>query len=408
METVSSYFSHGNSVAGSPPMQSKRINVILGNGVLALGILGFPIVASITVILSFQGNGLSIAYRIAYLIICSALLLRSLLARQYRIDLLISIFLFIYTWRIGYDYLYSNLPKIDEDTQFYVATVLLPVLCIGGGRKWYDENTALLWLLFVGVVGNLLVVYALRTNAAYFSSNPNIEVQAALTTLNPITMGYNGIITASAATMIMLRTRNLLWRAFLVFSILLSIYLTVTAAARGPIVALFCGMAVMGLTNRRASVGFISASLIAAVVVNFTGLPDIVFDRFSSAGTDRSSLERVEAITLAIKEASDNLLFGYAYIEPVTGLYPHNLLVESALAIGIVGLLLMGWMLMSMLFNSLRSAFRGEMLMPFLAITQFVNAWLSASLWTSVAFYVMLWIIRDHRSGANKAPATLA
>ena len=54
---------------------------------------------------------------------------------------------------------------------------------------------------------------------------------------------------------------------------------------------------------------------------------------FQDAGQDRSSYERLDVMRLSIDEAIANPLLGYAYIEPVTGIYPHNLLVESALAL---------------------------------------------------------------------------
>lgn len=385
----------------------KKVDLykILGNGLLAFGLVGFSIVGSISGILLVEGNYLSILYRITYLLFCGLLVARSFYLKTYRFDFLMIVFFSIYSLRILADYNYSFLPNISDDATFYLGTVLLPVLCLGGGRRWYNERIALWFIAGVGTIGNILTVYAMRADLmAGIVIDPNVETRASLASLNSISIGYNGVFTAAAATMLLLQVRNTMWRAVFISAIILSAYLTISAASRGPIIALFFGMAVTGLGNKRARIGLTLASLAGAAIIAFTGLPELLFERFVSAGTDASSVDRVYAQGLSIDAALANPWFGDAYIEPVTGIYPHNLLIESALALGIAGLLVMSWLMISMVVNSVRAATEGEMLLPFIAVAQFVNAWISAALWSSFAFYMVLWLIRDRRSDVPREP----
>lgn len=386
--------------------RTENLDQILGNGVLAFGLVGFPLIASISEVLSLEGNYLSITYRVIYLMFCGLLVLRSIFTRRYRLDLSIIVFIFFYSCRILVDLNYSVLPHIQEDAIFYIGIVLLPVLCIGGGRAWYNERIALIFITSIGMIGNILIFYAIRTNLlTAFAVDSNVDTRASLTSLNPISVGYNGVFTAAAGLMLLLQVRSARWQIVCISAIVLSGYVVVEAAARGPIVGLLFGMAVTALTNKRQRISLTLASLVAAITVTFTGLPDLIFERFASAGTDLSSLDRLNAQSLSIDAALSSPWVGASYIEPMTGLYPHNLLIESALALGVIGLLLMSYLMFSMVVNLVRAAIRGEMLLPFLAMTQLVNAWISAALWSSVGFYTLLWIIRDHRNGVAPTPA---
>ena len=119
---------------------------------------------------------------------------------------------------------------------------------------------------------------------------------------------------------------------------------------------------------------------------------------FQDAGQDAPSLERLDVMWLSIDQAIAYPLLGYAYIEPATGNYPHNLLVESALARGIGGFVLMLCMQLSLFWNSLKITSRGAWLLPFLAAAMFANAWKSGALWGSGLFFMLVWLVRDRRA----------
>lgn len=92
----------------------------------------------------------------------------------------------------------------------------------------------------------------------------------------------------------------------------------------------------------------------------------------------------------AIDQAVRNPLLGSAYTELQTGQYPHNLLLESFMALGVVGGVLL-------LFICLRAGFRaavrlrlGELLLPLLFVQYFVGAQFSSSLWGAEAFWAIV------------------
>ena len=109
-------------------------------------------------------------------------------------------------------------------------------------------------------------------------------------------------------------------------------------------------------------------------------------------------------LQLSIDTAKDYWLTGYAYIEPITGLYPHNLIVESALAMGLAGCAVMVVLQVSLLRRAVTSAWRGLYFMPFVALCELVNGWLSAAIWGDAIFFMALVILRNTRPANGARP----
>jgi O-antigen ligase len=149
-----------------------------------------------------------------------------------------------------------------------------------------------------------------------------------------------------------------------------------------------------GAANRRANAAYAFTGLVVAAAVAYVGLPEGVVARFRDIG-DTSTQQRIEAVWLSFDLMLENPLVGFGYIEPITGLYPHNLLIEAGLALGLVGAAMMAWMQISLLVNAWRHAQHGDWAIPFLAAAMLANAWISGAIWGSALFFMLLWLLRE-------------
>lgn len=393
-------------IAGTDPGLSVRLGAtsaradgtrtyrLLGNLLLALQLVGFPLVASLAELVGFQSGELSNTFRALVIALSGTMLIWSLSRGRYRIDFLIALFFSLYSIRLLYDFGYTIFPDIDIALPFFMAVVLIPTLALGGVRDWYDEATFLRLSLVIGVLGGLLVALVLATTVTIVILPQDYVDRAKLEFLNPISIGYHGLFVAMAGVILLAKHPQKLWLLPSIAGIALGGYLLVVSGSRGPFVALLLGLVLTGAANRRANAAYVVAGLVVAGVVAYVGLPEGVVTRFRDIG-DTSTLQRVEAIQFSFDAMIDNPIFGYAYIEPITGIYPHNLLVEAGLALGLIGAALMGWMQLSLLTNAWRHAQQGEWAAPFLAAAMFANAWISGAIWGSALFFMLLWTLRE-------------
>lgn len=378
----------------APILRATRNYRLLGNLVLALTLVGYPLVAAVSQLTGFESGELSAVFRMVVIVLAVVLLVWSVGRGRYRIDPLITLFFALYSVRLMLDLNYSFLPDIEKDSQFFVAVVLIPTLAMGGVRDWFNEKILLCLTLAIGGFGGLLVAVVLRTSTSLAILPQNYVERARLDFLNPISIGYHGLFISVAAIILLAKHRS---RALLIPCIItsaLGAYLLVVSASRGPFVALALGLALTGAANRRARVTYVPVAIIVAGIFGYFGLPEGVLARFQDIG-DTSAQERIYATQLSIDAALANPLFGYAYVEPITGLYPHNVLVEAGLAMGMIGFVLMAWMQVSLLWNAWRHAQQGEWAVPFLACAMIANAWISGAIWGSALLFMLVWLLRE-------------
>lgn len=376
---------------------------LFGNLNLALVVVGYPLSAVLSQMVDAESSLINVVFRVFVLTLSLILTLLTIVRNQYRLDLLIVAFLAIYTVRLLIDLTSSNLPNIGYDIQFFLATVLVPTLALGGGHVWYDQRTLARLTAGIGGLVSLLIIYVL-----IFRPDEVLTAfaggRAALQFLNPISISYHGLFVAAAALILFATSRG--WRKKLIWGAVVALggYLLLAGASRGPIVALVLASGLIGVTSSRGTSFYLALLVLLAVLLFALGAPELIVERFLSAGNDASSLERFQSMRLSLKLAADHPILGYAYIEPVTGTYPHNLLVESAMALGLFGAALMLLMQILLLQAAWRLAKLGEWLIAFLATTVFANAWISGSLWGSSLFFAVLWIARGRLMALRARP----
>lgn len=385
-------------IVNSPAHQSTKqhsVGATLGNPSLAFAFVGFPLTAAASQFLGLESSELNILFRILYALACGLLFVWVGTKGKLRFDFLILSFFVLYGARLIYDFGDARFAYIDVHSQFFLATAVIPTLAMAGGGRWYSENECLKWIIFVGFIGSVLIVYNNLTSNADAILREAREGRAWLTFLNPIAIGYQGIFVGAASAIYFFRYATGAARYFCIATFLISVYLVVISGSRGPIVALAFALVITSGANQRARISTVLMGCLAVVTIGIFGAPEIIADRFSAVGTDQSSSDRIYYLQEAMGQALDSPLVGVAYIEPITGEYPHNLLVEAVLALGIIGFSIMLLMQISVIASSWKLARSGEWWLPFSACAMLTNAWISGSIWGSGLFFILLWLLRE-------------
>lgn len=385
----------------------RSVNANLYALFLALALTGYPLAGVATSFLGWEGPTISYAYRILVLLLGAGLSGQAVLRGRPRLPpVLLLIFFSLYFVRLYYDGFIDPLPGADFAFTFYVSVVLTPALAAAVASDGYDETKFALSTFWVGSAACVSIV--LLDAAGWGASRLEDTGRLSFDALNPITVGFTGLFTL-LAIIALWRQRPRLIPAFLIGGGF-AIYSIIESASRGPVAAGAFAIAVLALARRN----FLLFALLVAVgayVAYFADDASLkLLSRFEGVGTDASSAERLFFMQNSIREALDHPLFGHAYAETVTFYAPHNLIVESGLAIGVLGVAIMAVFYFQIARRAWLLAKAEHEFLAGLLCCAFVNANLSATLWSSLDFWIPLILsagaarrIRINRESANTA-----
>jgi hypothetical protein len=376
----------------------QKIGAII---LLILVSFGYPLTALIVTFLRLDTQALSIPYRLAVMALSIVVILSGLFTKfRGRLDFWLTLFLVAYLFRLIYDYTNNSIIGNIEAIQFYVAVVLIPLLAInlGGGADFAESVFAK--LLIVG--GTAATSMALLAQFLGLGYNPweiygTTDVRLGFEALNPISLGHVAATTALTSVYILAGSNLALrWRVLALAGVGMSGALLINAGSRGALIAFTISIGWFGLTKiKRLAVigpvltlalflGVSQTSVFQATVGSFTG----------GLASDASGLQRLNAQATAIEDFIESPVFGKHYINPdlESGNYPHNLFIESAMALGIFGLVLF----IIVTFRSIKKLF-GDFglihpLLSLIFIQFFVSSFISGSLWASHAFFIYFMI----------------
>jgi O-antigen ligase len=159
--------------------------------------------------------------------------------------------------------------------------------------------------------------------------------------------------------------------------------------------------------------GVLFAGFLGVLIVALRSSPDqiVILDRFTTVGWDASSEARFLTQDYAIQDFLDHPLFGNAYVEPATMDYPHNLILDTAMSLGLVGLVLLAIFLFQAGREVAARLKEGRFLVPLLGLQFFMAAQFSGSIWghsnlLTMAALLLVWarVRRESAVPARAAP----
>jgi O-antigen ligase len=216
--------------------------------------------------------------------------------------------------------------------------------------------------------------------------------------LNPISLGH--IVGSAILAAIVIISRNgqsNFWRFAAIITIITGSILLIQAASRGSIVAIAIALLWFSLTKAKRL--FVVAPLLflalAFGLAQTEVIEKIVSLQDGGAFADRSALERLNTQQMAIADFFGAPLFGAHYANPawIDGEYPHNILIETAMALGVIGLILWVIMLIKAARKTLTYTSLVRPMLTLLFVQKFIGTLLSGALWGADATLILLMLV---------------
>jgi hypothetical protein len=350
---------------------------------------GYPLAGTLTSLLTPGTQTISFGFRWLVVALSVLVLVQSFLSQKQRLfPPILLVFFACCVARMYYDNFVAYIPQADKVGLYFVGTVLPPALVLGVCYPNYDKEKLPIAMFVLSASICFLVTLMNEFQLAGAANMSEALGRLFFESLNATQIGYAAVFAIFSGLLIWKGSPFWLKMAILAAAAN-SLYLLGLAAARGPVVALVLGFAYLAWTRRSfALLAFlIILGAIAALWLSDSSL--LIFDRFTTFGADESSDERIITMVQSWNSALENPLVGLAYVDPAVMFYPHNFTIESGLALGIVGFLLMVYIQIRLFFLSDWLGKTGDKMLGIFVIAILTGANLSGSIWQSTDFWMV-------------------
>ncbi len=368
--------------------------------VFICSLVSYPVFGLLSSIFGLETQSITTPYRSIVLTISLITISVSLFIKnRIVIDKWLLIFLLMYLIRIIYDLNNNSIENNRFSVIFFIVVVCIPLTSILISNIFYFKESFIgKGLLAVGLFGGAM---ALLASAAGLGYNPwedqgITDVRLGFTAVNPITLGNLGVTTTICGLFLLSeKDTSRMWQLLCIVAIAVGGVLAIRAGSRSALIALILCSIWFGFQNPRRLIYLIPIATVALVLgVTQSNVVLHTIDTIFEGGWqyDGSSLIRLEMQNIAINDFYDSPLYGKHHANPMlpSGYHPHNLFIETAMALGILGLILFSSLLIRVTFSVFRHFNRSNPLLTLLLMQQIISATFSAALWGADAFFILL------------------
>ncbi|PTE09480.1 O-antigen ligase family protein [Mesorhizobium helmanticense] len=310
--------------------------------VLLWALIGYPLLGIYTTVTGIDNRAASVSVRTLIVLMSLFLIATSLSDKKFKVGKILFLFLFLYLSRLIYDYAYKYNEYALVAIQIYLSSVLIPALAVGPYSEYIlsIQKKIVVMLSFSGALFLPAFFYAYHSGLFYTQGTDDSNVRYASEFVNAVSLGHFTCTVAIAAFFYIVEYRPRLIEC-----------VVHTAIVVGSIAALFLS------GSRAAFVGVVVASTVYAVsrpsrlliLVPFLlgGLMFLPQDNYLVrrmndlviAKWDTGALARFDVQSTAISDFFDSPIIGKHFIDMNwgPGLYPHNIMIEILMALGLVG-----------------------------------------------------------------------
>lgn len=374
-------------------------------------IAGYPLISSLSPLLGIGSRFFSVPYRAFVLVIALGILIWTGLnrGRLYRglFWLPLSLFWSLYFLRLLLDtavFPVETRLASWEYWMFAIGVSFIPMMAFLVRPNDAGLDRALVLTI---VMTGIAVIVGLYTNirAVLAGDTQSIEAGRISTdTLNPISFGHLGasLVILSATMLLSRRTTSLVGKLVCWGLVFLGLGVTVLSSSRGPLLALVAGLAILFVaTFRRGNrLGMLAGSIVILGAGSFGGMAiqeRVGFGVFSriqkiTSTFDNASDLRMQYMHDAWQQFLDHPVLGSGLEERNSKQYPHNVVVESFMATGVLG----GFTFITLLVLSLLAAGRVIFVSPrngwvaALYLQYLVGAMVSGSLYGNATMWALM------------------
>lgn len=359
---------------------------LLPSLVLALAMFGYPLIGNVVSLLGIDSRTLSLPFRGLVMALSLFLLLRSGSLRLTGGRMLLLLIWLGYGLRLVYDLAITGIEGADYALQFFLAGCVLPAFAQLAADDYRQETFA---ALAFGVAAAGCAATVAGSMLGHFGESDLTESTGRLSTvaLNPVSLGHLAV-SAVIIGVVLWRHSGIRARVAIFAGMLAAIYCLVMSGSKGPVLAL-----VVVFTVWAAARGTL-------IRVGVAGLPLLAFtlltpvnplaNRLASMSEDLSTLDRIVLLRDSLDQVLGSPIFGSAFIEFSSGMYPHNMLLDAALALGIPLALVFVGLAATGAIGAWRSLRTRDSLLGLLFVQALVAGMLSGALFAATGFWCLL------------------
>jgi len=349
--------------------KSTKINLL--SIIYALVLSGYPIAAILSLNLGLENRAITIPFRLTILIVGIFLVFLSINNKKnYNFAFYSGFILFwaIYFLKIFLGEVFGSTGQINIFEFFIYAfgTCFFPMLAFFSFIPPDSIERVRSVSFIVLFIGCSLSLYYGLNNILGLTSQGIVVQRLSFEFIDPISIGNFGVSLTllSVYSVAKKNINNNATKFFYIFSVLLGIFSTVASGSRGPIISLLIVLILFIVSSGKVKViksAFLSIFLILVTLwfLNFL-VEKLELDSMSriQAGfqykSDQSILERFELISWAVNSFLANPIVGGSVEGQGRGRYPHNVLVESFMATGVIGGIAFSLMFFSAVVHAVR------------------------------------------------------
>jgi len=395
-EVISQSNSDALQSTETPSVATFNILAFVAPWLVVLALFGYPMVALIGTALNVESQTVSIPFRIAAVVVSVAFFVVSPYTSQWiRQNYMLLGFWGLYAGRLVWDWAVADapgLPTADYVLLFFTVACFIPSLALGTARiNLLDDQSLSLKIAIAGALTCFLSLAMDRLGLGEDRSLTKLTGRLFFESLNPITLGHIGV-----STLIALLCLSRKWK--FIYAVLIpplgaaAVTCILFSGSRGPIVSLAICLAAFILVSRK---WFWVGALLIGLVPLLLDADGILNQRLSMGIDDQSTLGRFTSQNSAIEMFQESPVLGSAFADRDTLSYPHNLFIETAMSMGLVGLMLLFFVLNTAFRNSLKLFSNRQILIPLLFLQYLIAIQLSGSIWGSSPLWGLLAILHD-------------
>ena len=392
-------------------LKIENFNIFL----IFLSIFDFPIFVTVSLLIGFNTSDGSVIYRFLIVLLSITVIIFQI-KKIPRLKLnAVTIFFILYTLRITYDLTLRGITTTYIENSkiflFYFGGIIIPTIAISFMKINFEKLNNLIFRIsliqcFFILVGLYLLygfdLISLLTDRYLFTSN---EINnGSGSPLNPI------LVSRCGATLFILLLVNILFGKIKLKSLsaliafVISVSLILLGGSRGPLVS----CVILSLISFFL---FFKNSNIKNIIFGFLFFLSIFFgfeyliNSYSESinlvsrinesllSSDQISFGREEHFKSAFKQFINNPILGDKIFDNYSNFYPHNLFLESFMALGLFGGLLFIFIIFRNLVNFQQKKNYINLYVLFSIFLLFVCT--SGSIWNSFEFWVILILINN-------------
>lgn len=381
--------------------------------VLVLTLVGYPLIAPISLVLEIENRMVSIPFRALILLLSLIVIIKGFFLRDRYPSgpfwLVWWTFWGLYISRIVIDgFLNPEVLRLSlgEYLLYAIGMSLLPALALSIKLDDFILKRALIWIIILGALGSAFNIWLIISNKALMALSDLTASRQSIDTFNSIGLAHLGVTVSilSAWMFVRAETHGLIKHALLIICFLIGAGAALAGASRGPLLVLALTLPMISYMGIKNLHGKNLLRLSVIIIVFLSALTWLVMNSETIVAFSRmqnslfSDDARMDLYAAGWELFLNNPILG-AGTEPL-GFYPHNVILESFMLYGVFSGLLFVTVVVISLLAAVKIFFRcpRKSWVSLLYLQFLVGAMFSGGLYTNMSMWTLMVLVVSCRT----------